>query len=343
MSLASPLVTRRNGKTQACEPCRRRKVACDHGYPVCRRCRRRPNGESACYYASPNQGVQSDEPTIHHQPAHQRSGTDSGGVEGSFQSNRHLGPEDGIWSSPAARAPLGFFGPTSFAAAYLETETSLAAHASATTAEALPSPLTTSTTPTPADIRNMVNLDQPANYLAIRILKAIPEKPAITSFRFYTDPNDGWMQKIGERLVVSAWETFGPYLRDRGNTNKLRELGSMICINTRRKLEEDQEDPLAWIESFSGPNLRWEAIGIMFLYKALGEFSASTSAESQRLARHYTDYCASCITLANMGGSSGPLMLFLLYKRSVLHSCMHGETSKRPSFILCQMSPSNPI
>ncbi|KAI1039662.1 hypothetical protein LB505_008338 [Fusarium chuoi] len=55
--MSSPLVTRRNGKKQACEPCRRRKVACDHGYPICRRCRKRPNGASACHYASPEQAA----------------------------------------------------------------------------------------------------------------------------------------------------------------------------------------------------------------------------------------------------------------------------------------------
>jgi hypothetical protein len=183
----------------------------------------------------------------------------------------------------------------------------------------------------------MVNLDQPANHLAIRVLQAIPEKPTIPLFRSHINPNDEWMRGVGKRLIISTWETFGAYLRDRGNVAKLRELGSMICINTRRSLKEDQDDPSAWIESFSGPNLRWEAVGMMFLYIALGEFSASTSADSSKLIGHYTEYCSSCITLANMGGSSGSLMLFLLYKRSVLHACMHGETSKRISLILSHM------
>jgi hypothetical protein len=38
---------RRNGKLQACEPCRKSKLRCDHGEP-CSRCLRRRGRE--CYY-----------------------------------------------------------------------------------------------------------------------------------------------------------------------------------------------------------------------------------------------------------------------------------------------------
>jgi hypothetical protein len=258
----------------------------------------------------------------------------------SGRSNGHVAPEDKLWSSPAARAPLGFFGPTSFSAAYLETESSLAVQspsiASETFASSQITPSDESPPPSLAEIQDMTNRDQAATHLAIKILQAIPtiEKTAASFFRTNINPNDEWMRIIGEKLVASTWETFGPYLRDRTNIAKLRELGGMICINTRRILKEDQQDPLAWIESFSGPNLRWEAVGTIFLYAALGELPVSAGADSRRRLGHYTEYCSSCITLANMGGSCSSLMLFLLYRRSVLHAGMHGETSKYMSFTL---------
>lgn len=267
--MASPLVIRRNGKTQACEPCRRRKVACDHGYPVCRRCRKRPNGEATCYYESLSQDARSSERALSRRPIHDTSVLDSRSIEASLQASRHVGPEDRIWSSPAARAPQGFFGPTSLSAAYLETEINLAARGPSVTVSVSP---TNSTTPSPADIQNMVNLDLPANQLAIKVLQAIPDKPAMTLFRSQTNPNDEWMRLIGERLIISTWETFDFYLRDRGNVTKLRELGSMICINTRKTLKEDQDDPSAWMESFSGPNLRWEAVGMMSMHSSQRTF-----------------------------------------------------------------------
>ncbi|CAH0023036.1 unnamed protein product [Clonostachys rhizophaga] len=45
----TPLLRRLNGRPQACDPCRLRKVACDHTQPVCNRCRKR-NQASACVY-----------------------------------------------------------------------------------------------------------------------------------------------------------------------------------------------------------------------------------------------------------------------------------------------------
>lgn len=40
---------RRNGKAASCEPCRKRKTRCDHGRPVCKRCRQRGQ-QSTCFY-----------------------------------------------------------------------------------------------------------------------------------------------------------------------------------------------------------------------------------------------------------------------------------------------------
>ncbi|EME43226.1 hypothetical protein DOTSEDRAFT_131743 [Dothistroma septosporum NZE10] len=53
MSSVSPPQTipakRRNGMLQSCEPCRRRKLSCDHKLPACGRCVRRGTS-SVCYY-----------------------------------------------------------------------------------------------------------------------------------------------------------------------------------------------------------------------------------------------------------------------------------------------------
>ncbi|KAF5973525.1 hypothetical protein FBULB1_8271 [Fusarium bulbicola] len=240
---------------------------------------------------------------------------------------RSFGPDDGLWSSPAARPPQGFFGPTSFPAAYQETEASLAAQGPVIAEVDTPSSPTISAPPSVAEIQSIVNMDQGASQLAVKVLQALPEKPSVYRSKPQVGLDEDWLASIGDRLLTSTWETFGSHLSDKANAGKLREMGSRICINTRKTLREDQDDPSAWIASFSGANLRWEAVGVMFLYTALSELSTASNEESRRIIKYYTEYCASCLTLANMGGSSGTLMLFLMYKRSVLHAWLHGETS----------------
>ncbi len=44
---------RRNGKKQACEPCRKGKLACDHGAPFCGRCVRRKTTARCIYHPAP--------------------------------------------------------------------------------------------------------------------------------------------------------------------------------------------------------------------------------------------------------------------------------------------------
>jgi hypothetical protein len=44
---------RRNGKQQACEPCRKGKLACDHGSPFCGRCVRRKTTNKCIYHPAP--------------------------------------------------------------------------------------------------------------------------------------------------------------------------------------------------------------------------------------------------------------------------------------------------
>lgn len=49
----SGLPRRRNGKEQACEPCRKAKIACDHTLPVCTRCKRRKITDKCVYMSAP--------------------------------------------------------------------------------------------------------------------------------------------------------------------------------------------------------------------------------------------------------------------------------------------------
>jgi hypothetical protein len=44
---------RRNGKLQACEPCRKGKMRCDHMMPICGRCAKRSKPDQCVYHPAP--------------------------------------------------------------------------------------------------------------------------------------------------------------------------------------------------------------------------------------------------------------------------------------------------
>src|SRR3954468_2128889 len=53
MSPPHPVTKRRNGRLQACEPCRIGKSRCDHSIPVCNRCTARGQHGSCVYHPAP--------------------------------------------------------------------------------------------------------------------------------------------------------------------------------------------------------------------------------------------------------------------------------------------------
>ncbi|KAH8702198.1 hypothetical protein BGW36DRAFT_372392 [Talaromyces proteolyticus] len=76
---------RRNGQLSACEPCRKSKLRCDHGRPVCGRCARRQLSEQQCHYhpapMSKQLTPQSDRETPHQQEAPRSIATGSSPYE----------------------------------------------------------------------------------------------------------------------------------------------------------------------------------------------------------------------------------------------------------------------
>jgi hypothetical protein len=109
---------------------------------------------------------------------------------------------------------------------------------------------------------------------------------------------------------------------------------------SRWPFKEDEPDPDLWLKSFSGPNLRWEALGILFTYWALGEASLTThraevdghlpgdnpAKPNLHSLRDCTRLCIEiCNNSRNCKGNT--LLLYLTYKFTILESVTAGDAS----------------
>lgn len=89
---------------------------------------------------------------------------------------------------------------------------------------------------------------------------------ALALFLKHTNPNDGWIREAARRMVVSTMETFRRELRSRRAAD-LEKMAHLISANTARPWTDDDEpDGAKWLASFTGPNLRWDSLGILFTY-----------------------------------------------------------------------------
>ncbi|KAH8901029.1 hypothetical protein GQ53DRAFT_2520 [Thozetella sp. PMI_491] len=359
---------RRNGRHQACEPCRRRKVSCGHEVPVCLRCRRRDTPKDCVYVV---EGT-----ALHFAPvgptpvvtARLDSPADAAGSE-PVSTEPRVDPQvlasptvtlpaaspsqDGrgldVLASPPAGPPTknsitGFLGPTSFSAVYLETESSLAsfqgqpstASLSRESPELLKSPRDTPIIPPvypyPAE---QTLLDR-----GVEVLRLIPDLATGKElFRRHVNPNDAWNRLAVERVLLSLYDTFGSML-SHGDHENLRQMAGLLTQNTTRRLDDQIEDPDEWIASFSGQNLRWETLGVVFLFWASGSFNYGgwvnrcaidelgndDQARLERVVRFH-GAAGHCIELAGPMHNYCVPMVHLRHRHAVLQSIISGDAS----------------
>lgn len=193
---------RRNGRRQACEPCRSRKVACDHSLPTCQRCRTRKTTDKCVYL-------------VHGRPVFQTQAINAAAndVRPSRASAREtraavpLATDLAPSHRTAASDPWerGYLGATSFSAVLQETQTSLLM---------TQSPVTTPETS--SFKRNVASAPSPSKEwleTAIMVLRSIPNRhESIEVFKDHVNPNDGWCRLAAEVLLASLWSCFGESL-----------------------------------------------------------------------------------------------------------------------------------
>jgi hypothetical protein len=166
---------------------------------------------------------------------------------------------------------------------------------------------------------------------AMRALRGVPERTlAHDLFAAYVNPNDGWCRLATHRLHCSFWETFGKYLDGERSTKSLLQLATQLCENSLKPLYEDYSDPKDWLESFSGRNMRWEGLGILFTYWAHGASAIRQSPDhfsgncSMYILR-YKDCAWDIIDITRNTASANSILLYLLYRQANLESIISGD------------------
>ncbi|TLD17301.1 uncharacterized protein PgNI_00180 [Pyricularia grisea] len=304
---------RRNGRQQACEPCRKRKLACDHSLPTCSRCKRR-NAESSCVYliasGSParttrgsdgNLRQRSTRPTtttnttstpIHpvreQQPSHHARPASALHSPLASSSSSITPNSSGAPTSPSIAIDTpGYLGPTSFSAVFREAQGHLSP---------APAPVSNADGRYPAGApprhaeapfphrTSPCKLDR-----AVSLLQSLPNlKTARLLAEINISPMDAWVRPAAVHMMESMYAVFFGSCDDGADSSHpivdLRAMAELIFANTATTLKEDVDDPAAWMASFSGKTMRWESVGEIFVIFAFGalELNASNNWEHFR-------------------------------------------------------------
>ncbi|KAI5456619.1 hypothetical protein BGZ63DRAFT_366340 [Mariannaea sp. PMI_226] len=322
------MLRRLNGRPQACDQCRARKVACDHRQPTCNHCVRR--NQTCVYTVTPK-----PKPSLPTAPA-PASPSRPSRPRPLSRSKRRDQQAPRSRTSSAASTPTppcsGYLGFTSHSTVFEETRNSLTLANGALDVESSPKRHRGrgQLSELPPELRDM----------SMFVLKNLPGPNDALEFENTPCRSDGWIHLAVRRIVRTLYSSYGSYINhgrgggdddndndsdnynDNDNDNNgyddgdtlLDECARIISANTARPFREQKIDDQAWLDQFTGEALRWESIGLIWTFWDSGNLN------NIGLALKY------CIDLAlHLSSGGNDIILYLCYRRCTMESIITGD------------------
>ncbi|KAL3466706.1 hypothetical protein BJX64DRAFT_249702 [Aspergillus heterothallicus] len=312
---------RRNGLLQSCEPCRKSKLKCDHGRPVCGRCIAKNRNQACFYHPAPmtKQGSLS-RPCPVKRPRTESSNTSSSTVSAVEY------PGLRIVSQPAPSVTPGYLGSTSFSAVFSEHRTDISfEEESSARSGALAKPSDRFRLQSALEVLKFLNRSTIcdviirkfyAGHLTVAVSHIVMEA-IVRSVRLLLDGLDP-VSNLESQLQELAYRIF------RSSAHPLTAHSSMT-------VEE-------YCGSFTGENLRWEAVGIVLATSGIALMSSSDSdpdiiqvapdAHARDMLRaQVIEASNTCLGFCDTSASVNELLGFCQYNDMLLRTQYYGDTS----------------
>lgn len=307
----------KNGRLVACEPCQRRKYACDRAFPTCQRCQR-SRTKTPCRYL--NQTSQN------RQMSAVRSGNSA------------------IIFPRLAQNISGFSKDPLHALNFQITAESPQTESTFIICEVNTSLNNAKIVPERQILSGQHYVHAPSGpsakelQVALDVLVSLPSPDAERILaKPHINPFDGWIPLSTTRLLAELRNAFSYAFLQGANRIHLEAVALTIFSNTAQRFLDNQLDrPEEWYASFSGQNMRWEVIGLLFSSWALSVLQNTEDIDGYRprvLALKFFGIMKSCITFCQDSKANNVLFLYLLYRTSIVSSILHGPNGiTNPSF-----------
>jgi Fungal Zn(2)-Cys(6) binuclear cluster domain len=312
---------RRNGLQPACEPCRKAKVRCDNS-PVgtlCARCKKRKTVSQCVFLNAPMtkqfQGYSSQPRASLPTP------------KSTYQSSQGRSPSSTATTPAAcgrnkAAGPSGFLGSTSFSSTINDHEDE--------------------TVNNSEEVDASSDLDPAQISMGVDVLKVLPGRNDCQTLlkKYLESPCEVGLLKPANQFILDyLFYAFEPTLEEPRQYYQLEKLSEAITRSSA-PIFIPPEDGMGWMRAFTGPNTRWESIGILFSALAYGllaipdrdfgplgvSLGYSDKKKGVLAMKEAVEWC-----LELCKHSLNTLVCNLLYKNFLLETVLHGDGSK-----LCQ-------
>ncbi|ETS73302.1 hypothetical protein PFICI_14907 [Pestalotiopsis fici W106-1] len=321
----TPVLRRLNGRLQACDPCRSRKVACDHGRPVCLRCRKRQQDRHCVYTVSSTTvglGIGTSRSPSVSAPARAAQRRDDNVVPtlspGARRTSVVTSPASTRASSSRA---IGYLGYTSYSTVIDETLCIL-------------NDIRAENPQSPCMDDCPIAISSKTIALGVTVLRHIPfPEDGQRLFRRELTVKDSWMRLVARHILETLYDEWGGHLGRVRSVSKLEEMARRICVNTAKPIV-NRGDGVEWLEQFRGPNLRWESLGVLFHGWDLVDDAhkikmQGASVYIKQSAPSVQEFISLCLELCQEFSDGNFFTVYLDFKRTLLESLISGDASRQ--------------
>jgi hypothetical protein len=370
---------RRNGKKQACEPCRKGKLACDHGAPFCGRCVRRKTTARCIYHpapmtksrppttiVNPNQGssittdhsgqlyspvsMGTSNPASFQNPAEdqpsRRSRDRSTAKLPEVSAQKSVVKRDIFstwkpkagWSEMVFRRSARYYGPTSFAAIFSEHHEDLLDIGEDIRKHPGAWPFGV-----PLLGRERPNGPTARTKQTVKALLNIPSREVcemllanFDSIRCYSSMDSIMVS----HCITSLWSTFESELSGPREEEPLARIADVLFDNEETPLAPSPDDPIEWMNTFTGPNIRFEMMGLLFCFFGLGfmalqdwdpvfEAPENDGRDRKQTAWRMKECAGVCLKMCDDSETVNYLVSALIFSLKRLETGCTGDDSKQ--------------
>lgn len=307
--------SRRNGKQQACEPCRKLKVACDHTTPHCGRCVRKQKAAMCIYHPAPmtrarpgaaQSSLQNPEriPTRSSNKVTEPGRPSQGRMATPFRPDLNQISQQ---SSTAQISRLPTVDKTQALNVCRAPDTPNWYDRNWEIDSVLPrparyyGPTSFSSVFTENDLLDNIEEHQtyqspwpfgepllgregpstPAGRMnqVIVALRNIPSRDICESFldEYKSRYNITMNEVLIKHAVVNLWSTFGEELSVPRTSEKLSLIAETLFKNEEKPLPPAPDDGMEWLDTFTGLSLRFEMLGMLFCFFGMAYHSLPDS------------------------------------------------------------------
>ena len=143
---------------------------------------------------------------------------------------------------------------------------------------------------------------------------------------------------LTEYIITSTWSVYGNYLQEQRNSRGLDMMAKQVFLNEQAPLQPN-ESSIKYLESFTGHNLRWETVGLMFTFFGIAALALNDKdklfASQPEEMNNRTKFaicmkqCSeACMVLCDHTDTINDIVLCLLSRLLTLQSTIDGDTSE---------------